>query len=410
MFGMTEEEICRVGREGLLDDTDPKVKLALEERKLTGKFLGELDMKRSDGTLFPVELSSVLFRDAYGEQKSTTIFRDIAGRRRLEEAQRRLATAVEQAAEAIVITDNEGIIQYVNPAFRRVTGYSQEEATGQNPRILKSGEHDSSFYKGLWDTIKAGQVWSGLLVNRRKDGQLYHEEATISPVKDASGKIVNFVAVKRDVTEHLELSKQLMQAQKMEAIGTLAGGVAHDFNNILQIALGYSDLILGDEELPQHYKADLRQINEAAKRGAELVQRLLAFSRKTEVKPLPINLNRRIESVRKMLERTIPKMIEIQLVLDKDLATINADATQVDQVLMNLAVNARDAMPEGGRLVIETANLVLDEEYAASHLDAKPGHYVLLSFTDTGAGMDKETLEHIFEPFYTTKEVGQGRG
>ena len=379
MFGMTEEEICRAGREAIVDITDPRLKLGLEERKRTGKFQGELNFKRKDGSLFPAELSSVMFKDAQGQLKTTMIIRDISQPQTSEQTQKRLATAVEQAAEAIVITDDNGIIQYVNPAFERITGYSREEAIGQNPRLLKSGEHDTKFYEQMWDTIKGGRVWSGQLVNRKKDGQIYHEEATISPVKDASGKIVNFVAVKRDITENLALSKQLLQAQKMEAVGTLAGGVAHDFNNVLQVALGYSELILGDEGLPQSHRADLQRINEASRRGADLVQRLLTFSRKSEVKPVPLNLNHRITEFRKMLERTVPKMIEIQLFLAEDLATINADATQMDQILMNLAVNARDAMPEEGKLVIETANVVLDEEYATSHLDVKPGQYVLLN-------------------------------
>ena len=176
------------------------------------------------------------------------------------------------------------------------------------------------------------------------------------------------------------------------------------------MALGYSELILSYEDLPKRCQADLHKILESARRGADLVKRLLTFSRKTEIKPQPLNLNRRIHEMRKMLDRAIPKMIEIELVLDENLATINADPTQVDQVLMNLALNARDAMPDGGRLIFETANGVLDEDYAESHLDAKPGHYVLLSITDTGAGMDKETLRHIFEPFYTTKAVGEGTG
>jgi len=336
--------------------------------------------------------------------------RFIAERQKAEAMRTRLVTAIEQAVEGVVITDANGTIQYVNPALEKMTGYDSKELIGETPRVVKSGEHDQAFYRHLWETIARGKVWTGQFVNKRKAGRLYHEDATISPVRDASGKIVNFVGVKRDVTEHLELSKQLQQALKMEAVGMLAGGVAHDFNNILQVALGYSELILGDEGLPKRYRADLRKIHESARRGADLVQRLLTFSRKTEIKTQPLNLNRRITELRKMLERTIPKMIDIRLSLGEDLATINADPTQIDQVLMNLAVNARDAMGDGGKLTIETANIILDEEYARSHLDAKPGNYVLLTITDTGSGMDKDTLEHIFEPFYTTKGVGEGTG
>jgi two-component system, cell cycle sensor histidine kinase and response regulator CckA len=178
----------------------------------------------------------------------------------------------------------------------------------------------------------------------------------------------------------------------------------------LHVALGYSELLIGDEGLSRRHRADLQKIHEAAKRGADLVQRLLTFSRKTEIKPHPLDLNRRINEMRKMIERTIPKMIDIQLFLAQDLATINVDPTQLDQVLMNLAVNARDSMPDGGKLIVETANIAIDEENARTHLDVKPGNHVLLTITDTGSGMDKETLEHIFEPFFTTKESGQGTG
>jgi len=371
----------------------------------------EFEMKRKCGATIAVSYEGRISLDEKGEFVRThCVFTNITERRNAEVERERLSRAIEQAAEAVMITDAEGTILYVNPAFEKITGFSSEEAVAANPRLLKSGEHDGSFYKGLWDTIKAGNVWAGRLTNRRKDGRLYYEDATISPVRDSSGKIVNFVAVKRDMTEHLELSKQLLQAQKMEAVGTLAGGVAHDFNNILQIALGYSELILGDEEFPRHHRADLKKIHESATRGADLVQRLLTFSRKTEIKPRPLNLNRRITELRKMLERTIPKMIDIQLFLGENLTPIYADPTQIDQVLMNLALNARDAMPEGGRLTIETANIILDEEYARIHLDANPGRHIVLMVMDTGSGMDKDTLEHIFEPFYTTKLPSQGTG
>lgn len=330
--------------------------------------------------------------------------------KRSEMVRRRLATAVEHAAEGVMITDTRGRIEYVNQAYVEMTGYSRDELLGRTPRILRSGEHDEAFYAQFWRTITAGQVWTGRIVNRRKDGSLYTEEGTVSPVFDASGVIVNFVALKRDITQDLALSQQLLQAQKMESIGTLAGGVAHDFNNILQVVLGYTELILGEEGLPRRIATDLEKVYDSARRGAELVQGLLTFSRKAEPRLQPLNLNRRITEMRKMLERTVPKMIEIQLSLEEGLATIQADPTQVDQILMNLAVNARDAMPEGGTLRFETANVVLDEAYARTHIDVKPGDYVLLRVSDNGCGMDRDTLEHIFEPFFTTKAVGEGSG
>lgn len=371
--------------------------------------LSEEKIVRLDGGVVDVEVVAAPFH--FGDGKGVhVILRDIGERKRARAERNRLMTAVEHVGESIIVTDAEGIIQYVNPEFEKITGYTRKEAVGQNLREFKGGERDESLYRTLWETISGGRPWQGTIVNTRKDGKRYTEESTISSVYDASGVIVNYVAVTRDVTERLELSKQLYQAQKMEAVGTLAGGVAHDFNNILQVALGYSELILGDEELPARFRPDLQNIRESARRGADLAQRLLTFSRKTEIKPQPLNLNRRINELRKMLERTIPKMIDIQLNLGPDMATVNADPTQVDQVIMNLAVNARDAMPEGGRLIIETANMTLDREYARKHLDAKPGRYVLLMVTDTGSGIDKDTLEHIFEPFYTTKAVGEGTG
>ena len=410
MFDLTEEEICLGGREGLVDVTDPRLKLALEERKRTGKFQGELNFKRKDGAVFPAELSTVLFTDANGGWKSTMIIRDVAGRRRSEEAQRRLATAVEQAAEAIVITDKQGTIQYVNPAFGRITGYPRDDVIGKNPRILKSGEHDEEFYKELWDTISRGDIWAGRLINKRQDGSLYQEDATISPVLDASGRIVNYVAVKRDVTREVELHNQLVHAQKMESLGTMAGGIAHDFNNLLTVILGYSELLQADEGLPERVRADLQKILYAGRNGADLVKRLLTFGRKAETKPRPLNLNQELKQLQKLLQRTIAKMIRVELHLAEGLHAIHADPGQLEQILLNLAVNAEHAMREAGRLILETENVTLDEDYCSTHLEANPGHYVLLTVSDTGRGMDKQVLEHIFEPFFTTKGPGEGTG
>jgi nitrogen-specific signal transduction histidine kinase/ActR/RegA family two-component response regulator len=212
------------------------------------------------------------------------------------------------------------------------------------------------------------------------------------------------------VTQEVALEAQLLQAQKMEAVGTLAGGIAHDFNNLLQVIQGYTEVLLhGVNEDRSHHEA-LQKIHRSAKRGAELTSQLLTFSRKVQSERRPLDLNQEVEQVRNLLDRTIPKMIEIELHLDKTPAIISADPVQVEQALMNLAVNAMDAMPEGGKIIFETERATLEEEFCRTHLGARPGEYVLLTISDTGHGMNKETLEHVFEPFYTTKEVGKGTG
>jgi PAS domain S-box-containing protein len=364
---------------------------------------------RLDGTEIDVEVAAVPVIQE-GMPLVQAIFRDVSARKKAEAVQRRLSTAVEQAAEAIIITSPQGDIQYVNPAFERMTGYTSAEVINEKPTLLRSDEYQGEEYADLWNTLLNGETWAGRLIKKRKDGSSYEEDTTISPVRDPSGRIVNYVAVKRDVTREALLEKQLLQAQKMEAVGTLAGGIAHDFNNLLQVVLGYSELLSLNQDLDTRLKDDLNKINQAARNGADLVQRLLTFSRKTETRPRPLNLNHQIDQVRELLNRTVPKMIEIELFLDSNLAAINADPTQTEQILMNLAVNAMDAMPEGGKLVIETENVVLDEDYCSTHLEIGPGHYALLTVSDSGQGMDKETLEHIFEPFYTTKGPGEGTG
>jgi two-component system, cell cycle sensor histidine kinase and response regulator CckA len=331
-------------------------------------------------------------------------------RKKSEENLKRLFTAVEQAGETIVVTDPTGAILYVNPAFEATTGYTREEAMGKNPRILKSGIQDKTFYSDMWSTLVRGEVWRGRIINKRKDGGLYEENATISPIKDENGRVINFVAVKRDVSAELVLQKQLFQAQKMEAIGTLAGGIAHDFNNLLQAILGYADLLLMRKKAGDPDRQKIEIIRHAARDGADLVSRILTFSRKAEAKARPIDLNEEIRRAEKLLQRTVPKMIEIKLVLADGLRIIDADPAQIEQLLLNLAVNAQHAMPDGGRLVIETSNVSLRDEYLSDHLDVKPGMYVLLTVSDTGIGIAPDLLDRIFEPFFTTKSNGEGTG
>jgi PAS domain S-box-containing protein len=335
---------------------------------------------------------------------------DITERLKVEESSRMLATAIEQAAEAIMVTDFNGLIQYVNPAFGLITGYSPHEIIGKNPNFLNSGAHDQNFHEELWSTITKGNTWKGRITNRRKDGTLYHEEASISPVRDPNGTISHYVKVTRDISLEVSLQSELAQAQKMEAVGTLAGGIAHDFNNLLQVVVGYSELMLAKKSLDESSLSSVGKILEAARSGADLVRRLLTFSRKVEPVFQTVDINERVRNVEPLLRRTIHRMIEIRLKLEDPLPLIDADPVQIDQVLFNLALNARDAMPDKGVLEIETLTVTLDENYRLYHGDAKPGQYVLLKVSDSGHGMTEDTLNHIFEPFYTTKGFGRGTG
>jgi two-component system, cell cycle sensor histidine kinase and response regulator CckA len=394
----SDEEFLRVGREKHPDVI----------RNGTGSV--ETRFQRKDGSVFDVLLSSSSVFP--GDLSHGMVFTamDITERKRSEQQLKRLGAAVESAGETIVVTDSEGSIIYVNPTFEEITGYSRQEALGKNPRILKSGKHDRTFYRDMWDTLLDGQVWRGRFTNRRKDGTLYEETATISPIKDKSGRIVNYVAVKRDVTGEAMLQKQLLHAQKMEAIGTLAGGMAHDFNNLLQAILGYSDLLLMKKEPGDPDRKRLEVIQHAARDGADLVSRILTFSRKVESRTRPIDLNEEIRKAQELLRRTVPRMIEIKLVLAENLQIIDADPAQVEQVLLNLAINAQHAMPDGGQLLIATSNVSLSDDYLRTHLRTRPGHYVLLTVSDTGEGMEPDVLDRIFEPFFTTKTNGEGTG
>ncbi len=335
---------------------------------------------------------------------------DITESKRTAEERAHLSSAVEQAGESVLITDPEGNIVYVNPAFERLTGYQRGEVTGKNPRILKSGKQDRKFYQRLWDTLLRGEVWSGCFHNQRKDGTLYEAEAVISPVRNAAGRVVNYVAVQRDVTRERQLEEQLRQAQKMEAIGRLAGGIAHDFNNLLTIINGYGQLLMERASGEEPLSSQLSEIRKAADRAASLTRQLLAFSRRQVLAPRVLDLNGVVAGMGKMLRRLIGEDIHLLAGLDPELGRVKADLGQIEQVILNLAVNARDAMPQGGKLTIETSNAYLDEAYSREHFNVKAGRYVMLAVGDNGCGMDAETQSHIFEPFFTTKEVGKGTG
>jgi len=309
-----------------------------------------------------------------------------------------------------VIYDMEGKVRYINPSFVKIFGWTLEDVQGKRVPFLPESEREATM-TGIKQIIRTGDGIQGFETKRfTKDGRVIDVNISGSRYNDHEGKPAGMLVILRDTSESKRLESQLQQAQKMEAVGTLAGGISHDFNNILQSVLGYTQILLLDKEEEDSDFQKLAQIESAAKRASELTQQLLTFSRKVESRLRPVDLNQEVRQVEKLLKRTIPKMINIELYLKGDLKVINADPAQIEQVLMNLGINARDAMPEGGRLVIETKDLFLDDEYCRQHLGAVPGEYVLLSFTDNGEGMAKESLEHIFEPFYTTKEAGKGTG
>ena len=336
--------------------------------------------------------------------------RDITERKRAEIERDRLMQAIEQAAETILITDSKGTIQYANPVFERITGYTCQEAIGQNPRILKSGKHNNAFYKEMWVKLMHGETWSGRMINKRKDGRLFTEEVVISPVLDVSGRTVNYVAVKRDITKEIKLKEQFIQAQKMESVGRLAGGVAHDYNNALSVIMGFTELAMEEVDPAGQLHTNLNQILKATRRAAGITRQLLAFARKQTISPKVLDLNKNVESMLKMLRRLIGEDIDLAWLPGSSLWSVKMDPSQTDQILANLCVNARDAIEGVGKVTIETDTRVFDATYCADHPGFVPGDFVLLALSDNGCGMDKEILDNIFEPFFTTKDVDKGTG
>jgi len=348
------------------------------------------------------------------------ICRDVTDRKRAEEelreSEERYRAIFNNAAIGINLSDRDTRFLQVNSRSASMLGYTQEELKALTVLDITHPDHRELSMANLSDLID-GKVGSYRVQKRyvRKDGQEVWADVHVSAIHNQSGEFVASLAVVEDITdrkraeqERERMRAQLLQAQKMEAIGTLTGGMAHEFNNLLTIVSGYAELLLAEknESDPEH--SDLQRIVHASQRGAELVRSLLAFSRKSEMNITPVNINREVEQVKKLLDRTLPKMIEIELNLSDGLKTVEADAGQIRQLLMNMALNARDAMPDGGKLSIGTNNF--GEEDLSAPSGAKPGDYVLLTVSDTGIGMDGETVDRIFEPFYTTKGLAYQTG
>lgn len=331
--------------------------------------------------------------------------------KRVEEQMVLLATAIEQAAEGITITGKNGTIQYVNPSFERISGYAREEIIGQNHHVLKSSKYNDVLYKVVWDTLSRGEVWTGYMINERKDGMPYKVEASISPIRDKAGTIINYVTIERDVTHEAELETQLRQVQKMEAIGTLAGGIAHDFNNILAAIMGYTEMALYDVPEGATGRRNLEQVIKAGYRGKELVKQIITFSRRSEQERRPMRVSPIVKEALKLLRASLPTTIDIHQSIKTQSGMVLADPTQIHQVLMNLCSNASYAMREkGGVLEVSLADVDVDSDGAAPYSGLNPGAYLKLTVSDTGHGMDRAIRERIFDPFFTTKRPGEGTG
>jgi PAS domain S-box-containing protein len=337
------------------------------------------------------------------------LFEDITERRRTEELLRLEGAALHAAADAIIITDSAGVVEWVNQAFTQLTGYTAEEAIGRNPRdLVKSGKHSQAFYKEFWETILAGRTWHGEMINRRKDGSLYSEDQAVTPIRNASGAITHFVAIKEDVTERLQLEAQYRQAQRMESVGLLASGIAHDFNNLLTVINGMAELVLEQVSKDVPMYADVQEIHRAGLRAAALTRQLSAFSRQQALERRVMNLNTVVAGMESLLRRLLGEDIDLVAVLSPDVCSVRADPGQIEQVITNLAVNARDAMPQGGRLTIETQKVTIDNGRGHQHPEAvPPGSYVQLSVSDSGIGMDARA--HLRAVFHD-QGPGQGHG
>ena len=329
-----------------------------------------------------------------------------------EAEKNRLMAAIEQASEAVVISDRQGVIQYVNPAFESSTGYTRAEALGRNANILKSGVHDPQFYQEMWRTLLGRQVWRGRLTNRRKNGTLFKEDATISPVLDHSGRITNYVALKRDVTREELLEQQLHQAMKMEALGTLAGGIAHDFNNILAAMIGYGEMAKNRLSADHPARKDIDQVLAGGDRAVDLVKQILTFSRQESYGQFRLfKMQYIVREVIKLLRPSLPPTIDLVHEIDNSCRSIFADPGQIYQVLMNLCTNARQSIGEDhGRITIrltERRSIGDPERFGDA---ARAGSFLDLEVTDSGCGIEDEALARIFDPFYTTKKSEQGTG
>jgi PAS domain S-box-containing protein len=408
LFGLRKEQIHGCTLLDLLPQGVPqgeRLRLELKHAERTAtvsqwQFLGNNGTFHAELSLTPFQVKQDWFL--------LCILRDVSKRVAAERERELLRAAVEHAAESILITDATGVIQYANPTLFATTLYTSEEVVGNTPSMFKSHQHDASHYRQFWEKISRGHLWQGRFINRKKDGSLLIETASVAPIKDAKGEITHYIGIKRDVTEELELQRRLRHSQKMEAIGTMAGGIAHDFNNILSAIFGYLELAYLDLEEKPTLKKDLHEIYNASMRARELVKQILTFARRKENDRQLLLLSPLVKEVSKLIRSSVPAGIHLHLQLKTD-GYASVDPTQIHQVLMNLCTNAAHAMAGTGEL-----RILMDQQ---PFLDGAPPpeesgarDWLVISVSDTGCGIDPSIQSRIFEPYFTTKDPGEGTG
>jgi PAS domain S-box-containing protein len=385
-----------------LFETQFKVDRTVEQR--------ETAVLHADGYKVPVEISvSKISID--NNDILLGIFHDIRGRLEHVKRQKLLATAIEKIDESVIITDSLGNIEYVNSAFEEVSGYTSEEVLGKKPGLMKNDVHNDAHYQLMWQTISNGDVWRGQFVNTKKDGTLYQEDVTVTPVMDSRGRVQHYVAVNRDITKQVAIENHLRQSQKMQAIGTLAGGIAHDFNNILTPIMGFAEMSLlraGDDKL---LRANMLEIVSAADRAGKLIDQILSFSKQAEKKIASLPVKTIVEEVLNLLRASLSASIEIFQDLDSN-AKIRVDPTQLHQVIMNLCTNAYQAIGnrDGGIIRISLRSVTIGKRQGVEMGHINFGKYARIRVEDNGRGIPKEFINRIFDPYFTTRNVNEGNG
>jgi len=410
-YGYPEGELLSLSINAINTRSDAMIKQEMEQAISEGRNTFIFKHKLASGEIRDVEVHSGPIH-WNGKRLLYSIIHDITARIKAEDALRKLTQAIDQAGESIVITDKEGLIEYVNPAFEKITGYASAEVIGKSPRILKSGRQNSAFYEEMWQTILAGKVWKGSLVERRSDGTLYPAIMSIAPIMNDAREITHYVGIQQDMSEHETLENKFRQAQKMEAIGTLVGGIAHDFNNMLGGMTG--NLYLAKKrvhDLPDVVKR-LDVVESLSYRASDMIKQLLMFARKGILEMRPFGLTSFIKEASKLSEVSIPENITFTTNFCQTELVVNGDATQLHQAVINLLNNARDAVAgiEQPRVSLSLDEFEADDAFLQMHPEISGRIFARLSVSDNGCGMSKAIQEHIFEPFYTSKEVGVGTG